>query len=171
MTWPPAAAKLVVNVAVPPTPTATVPRTTLPSWNVTVPVGVPAPGATAATVAVKVTAWPVTAGLTDDRRATADSAGLTITFANPALSAKPGPAKEAGRQWSPTPGDPTGGAGPAPSPGGGPSRVVPPGRGTVRVAPPPADVTVALSVTGCPKMAVAVDGLSDVDVFAPCPSP
>ena len=59
MTWPPAAAKLVVNVAVPPVPTATIPRTTLPSAKVTVPVGVPAPGATAATAAVKVTAWPV----------------------------------------------------------------------------------------------------------------
>ena len=29
-----------------------------PSLKVTVPVGVPAPGLTAATVAVKVTAWP-----------------------------------------------------------------------------------------------------------------
>ena len=79
MTWPPAAAKLVVNVAVPPAPTATVPRTTLPSMKVTVPVGVPAPGATAATVAVKVTAWPVTAGLTDDVRATVVVARLTVS--------------------------------------------------------------------------------------------
>ena len=76
MAWPPAAAKLVVNVALPPAPTATVPRITLPSLNVTVPVGVPAPGATAATVAVKVTAWPVTAGLTDDARATVVAAAV-----------------------------------------------------------------------------------------------
>src|SRR5947199_387231 len=34
--------------------------------NVTVPVGVPAPGATAATVAVKVTAWPDADGLADE---------------------------------------------------------------------------------------------------------
>src|SRR5882724_9748699 len=97
MTWPPAAAKLVVNVALPPAPTATVPRTVLPSLKVTVPVGVVAPGATAATVAVKVTAWPVTAGLTDDRRATVVAAGLTVTAtAAEALSAKPlVPAKEA----------------------------------------------------------------------------
>src|SRR5439155_1086528 len=78
MAWPPAAAKLLVNVALPPVPTATVPRTTLPSLKVTVPVGVPPPGATVATVAVKVTAWPVTAGLTDGFRATVVAAGLTV---------------------------------------------------------------------------------------------
>ena len=55
MAWPPAAAKLVVRVARPSAPTAAVPRTVLPSSKVTVPVGVPAPGATAVTVAVKVT--------------------------------------------------------------------------------------------------------------------
>ena len=38
-------------------------RVTAPSVKVTVPVGVPAPGATAATVAVKVTTWPKTEGL------------------------------------------------------------------------------------------------------------
>ena len=99
MAWPPAAAKLVVNVAVPPVPTATVPRTTLPSLNVTVPVGVPAPGATAATVAVKVTAWPVTAGLTDDPRATVVAARLTVTVAAAeVLSAKPLVPAEGGGQ-------------------------------------------------------------------------
>src|SRR5437763_1217285 len=101
MAWPPAAAKLVVNVAVPPGPTATVPRITLPSLKVTVPVGVVAPGATAATVAVKVTAWPVTAGLSDDRRATVVAAGLTATaVAAESLPAKPvTPEKEAVRAW------------------------------------------------------------------------
>src|SRR5689334_16366082 len=79
MTWPPAAAKVVVNVARPPAPTVTIPRTTLPSLNVTVPVGVPDPGATGATVAVKVTAWPVTAGLSDEARAIAVAARLTVT--------------------------------------------------------------------------------------------
>jgi len=53
MTCAPAVSELVVNVAgllsVP------VPRTVVPSLKVTVPVGVPAPGATALTVAVKVT--------------------------------------------------------------------------------------------------------------------
>lgn len=37
-----------------------------PSRKVTVPVGVPAPGATAATTAVKVTDWPTALGLTED---------------------------------------------------------------------------------------------------------
>src|SRR5512144_2738060 len=107
MAWPPAAAKLVVNVAVPPGPTATVPRTTLPSWNVTVPVGVPDPGATAATLAVKVTAWPVTAGLTDDPRATVVAARLTVSVtAAEVLPVKPPvPAKEAVRACVPTPSD------------------------------------------------------------------
>src|SRR5262249_37320378 len=43
-----------------------VPRTLAPSLNVTVPVGVPAPGATAVTVAVNVTAWPNTEGAAVD---------------------------------------------------------------------------------------------------------
>src|SRR4051794_22418207 len=107
MTWPPVAGKLVVIVAVPPVPTATVATTTLPSLKVTVPVGVPLPGATAATVAVKVTAWPVTAGLTDDRRATVVAAGLTVTgVAAEALLAKPlEPEKEAVSAWRPMPSD------------------------------------------------------------------
>ena len=37
------------------------PITAEPSWKTTVPVGVPAPGVTAATVAVKVTDWPTAA--------------------------------------------------------------------------------------------------------------
>src|SRR5262252_8527180 len=104
MAWPPVAAKLVVNVALPPVPTATVPRITLPSLNVTVPVGVPAPGATAATLAVKVTAWPVTAGLTDDPRVSVVAARLTVTAtAAESLAAKPlTPKKEAVSAWVPT---------------------------------------------------------------------
>src|SRR5258707_11903038 len=107
MAWRPATEKRVVNVAVPLAPTATVPRITLPSLNVTVPVGVVAPGATAATVAVKVTAWPVTAGLTDDRRATVVAAGLTVTaVAAEALAAKPVvPKKETVSAWVPMPSD------------------------------------------------------------------
>src|SRR5262249_55875858 len=77
MAWSPAVAKLVVTLAVPSAPTAKVPRTTVPSLKVTVPVGVPAPGARTPTVAVKVTAWPVTAGLTDGASVTAGAAGLT----------------------------------------------------------------------------------------------
>jgi len=47
----------VVYVATPPL-NVPVPRVVTPSLKVTVPVAVPAPGATAATVAVKVTDWP-----------------------------------------------------------------------------------------------------------------
>ena len=43
-----------------------VPKVVVPSLNVTVPVGVPDPGALAVTVAVNVTVWPNTDGLTDD---------------------------------------------------------------------------------------------------------
>jgi hypothetical protein len=42
----------------------------VPSRKVTVPVGVPVAGATAETVAVKVTDWPGSDGLTEDVSAT-----------------------------------------------------------------------------------------------------
>src|SRR5262245_14555683 len=76
----------------------------LPTKNVTVPVGVPAPGATAATLAEKVTAWPVTARLTDDPRVSVVAAGLTVTVvAAEVLAAKPlTPKKEAVSAWVPT---------------------------------------------------------------------
>ena len=49
-----------------------------PLVNETVPVGVPLPGLTAATVAVKVTVCPVTEGLTDDVRAVVVLAAFTV---------------------------------------------------------------------------------------------
>jgi hypothetical protein len=55
----------VVNVAVPPLRVA-VPSAVLPSRKVTVPVGVPDPGATALAVAVKVTACPTVEGLGEE---------------------------------------------------------------------------------------------------------
>ena len=45
---------------------ATAPNTVAPFLNVTVPVGVPLPGATAATVAVNVTGWANTDGLCEE---------------------------------------------------------------------------------------------------------
>src|SRR5262249_38741785 len=97
MAWSPATAKLIVNVALPPASTVAVPRMAAPSRTVTVRVGVPAPGATAATVAVKVTAWPGAAGFSDDARARAVAARLTVwARAAEVLFAKvPVPAKEA----------------------------------------------------------------------------
>ncbi len=53
------------NVAFPLLRTA-VPNAVAPLLNVTVPVGVPLPGATAATVAVNVTDWPNTDGLCEE---------------------------------------------------------------------------------------------------------
>jgi hypothetical protein len=65
------AAKLeVTKLACPELFRVSVPSVVLPSRNVTVPVGVPAHGATGLTVAVNATAWPNTDGLADD-----DSAG------------------------------------------------------------------------------------------------
>jgi len=55
----------VVNVAWPAL-SALLPSVFVPSEKVTVPVGVPAPGNTALTVAVKVTDWPNTEGLTEE---------------------------------------------------------------------------------------------------------
>src|SRR5262245_11060529 len=168
MVWPPATAKLVVNVAVPLAPTATVPRTTLPSWNVTVPVGVPAPGATVDTVAVKVTAWPVTAGLTDDPRVSVVAAGLTVTVvAAEVLAAKPlTPKKDAVSAWVPTNSDVGRVARPAVSSGAEPSSVLPSWKKTVPIGVPAGEVTVAVSVSNCPTTAVAVDVLSVVVVGA-----
>ena len=54
----------VVKPAVPPLNVA-VPKVVAESRNVTVPPGVPAPGALAETVAVNVTVWPNTEGLAE----------------------------------------------------------------------------------------------------------
>jgi hypothetical protein len=50
----------------------------VPSRNVTVPEGLPAPGATTATVAVKVTLCPKTDGLADEARLVVVLALLTV---------------------------------------------------------------------------------------------
>src|SRR5262249_46941770 len=142
-----------------PAPTGALPSTVAPSRKVTVPVGAPAPGATAARVAVKVTAWPGVAGLTDGARATAVAARLTVTTAAAeVLSAKlPVPAKEAVSGWLPTPSAMVKSSWPAALIGAVPSTVVPSRKVTVPVGTPTAEVTMAVNVTGWPKTAVAVD--------------
>ena len=50
----------------------------VPSLNVTVPVGVPAPGNTALTVAVRTTAWPNTEGLAEEASTVALLALFTV---------------------------------------------------------------------------------------------
>ena len=52
----------VLSVACPEASRVLVPSITAPSMKVTLPVGVPAPGGEAETVAVKVTDWPNTEG-------------------------------------------------------------------------------------------------------------
>ena len=66
----PAARAEVVNVATPPL-SVPEPIGLPPSRNVTDPVGVPVPGATAVTVAVNVTDWPKTEGFSDEVTAVA----------------------------------------------------------------------------------------------------
>src|SRR5580693_1455842 len=55
----------VLNVATPEPFSVAVPNTFVPSSKVTVPVGVPDPGAFAATVVVKVIDWPKSEGFTE----------------------------------------------------------------------------------------------------------
>src|SRR5437868_712334 len=66
MAWLPTARAEVENIAVPVADRVTVASVMLPSRKLTVPVGVPAPGAPALTVAVKVTAWPNTTALAEE---------------------------------------------------------------------------------------------------------
>lgn len=58
--------ELGVNVAVPDPLRPTAPRLVAPSWNVTVPVGVPLPGATTEILAVSVTDWLRMDGFADE---------------------------------------------------------------------------------------------------------
>jgi len=77
----PVAANDVEHVATPEPLVVCVPEVQLmgvePSLKVTVPVGTPPPGATAATVAVKVTPCPVMTGVTDVVRLVVVEAALT----------------------------------------------------------------------------------------------
>src|SRR5207248_1184357 len=82
--WLPTERAVVDNVAVP-LAKVVVPSVVLPSRNVTAPVGVPAPGATALTVAVKVTDWPNTDGLEEEVTVVALLAWLTVTSALPVI--------------------------------------------------------------------------------------
>ena len=56
----------VLNVATPEPFSVAVPRTFVPSSKVTVPVGVPEPGALALTVVVNVIDWPKSEGFADE---------------------------------------------------------------------------------------------------------
>src|ERR1700752_419363 len=86
MVWLPTASAEVVNVAIPPL-SVPVPMGLPPSRNVTVPVGVPLPGATGETVAVKVTDWPNTDGFVDEVTVVLVSAFTTVRGAVEVLPA------------------------------------------------------------------------------------
>src|ERR1700731_903690 len=76
----PTPAKMSLQVAMPATIGLPIQPAMLtpPSWKVTVPVGVPAPGGFAVTVAVKVTLWPATDGLTEELRAVVVASWLMV---------------------------------------------------------------------------------------------
>src|SRR5213594_302662 len=78
MVWLPTTSELVLNAAGPEPFTATGVRSVPSTVKVIVPVRVPAPGATALTVAVNVTDWPVTDGLPDEATAVVVLALLTV---------------------------------------------------------------------------------------------
>ena len=80
--WEPAVSVETVAVASPLVKGTAAPRLEPPSLNCTVPVGVPAPGAVAVTVAEKPTPWPEMEGLGDDPTATEVSALLTTWVAS-----------------------------------------------------------------------------------------
>jgi hypothetical protein len=67
----------VVNVAWPPLSDPE-PMGEPPSWKFTVPAGVPAPGPTTVTVAVKVTDWPNTDGLAEGATVVVVDAWFTV---------------------------------------------------------------------------------------------
>src|SRR5207247_3581011 len=77
--WEPTASVLVTNVPWPEPSRVPVPRMVEPSLKVTVPVGVPAPGLFAVTVAVNVTACPDSDGLAEELTTVAVLAFFTVS--------------------------------------------------------------------------------------------
>src|SRR5437879_2083160 len=75
--WLPAVANALVRMACPEALTVTLVGVPPSMVNATVPVRVPAPGATGLTVAVKPTGWPATDGLAEDASVVVVSALLT----------------------------------------------------------------------------------------------
>ncbi|MET7802276.1 hypothetical protein [Streptomyces decoyicus] len=60
-----------------------------PKSKVTVPVGVPAPGGTAATLAMKVTSCPATDGFGEETRVTSEDTWPTVWVVVPVEGVKP----------------------------------------------------------------------------------
>src|SRR5437660_11142396 len=83
--WLPTASDAMFSVAWPEASSAALPRFVAPSKKVTVAVGIPAAGATATTVAVKVMACPDTDGLTDVMNAVAVDPAFTVRLVLPVI--------------------------------------------------------------------------------------
>src|SRR5260370_11887195 len=77
MEWFPATRDEVVKLAVPAV-SGMVPNAVAPSRKVTIPLGIPAPGATAVIAALKVTACPKTVGLAEEVSEVVVVAGFTV---------------------------------------------------------------------------------------------
>src|SRR5205807_2643912 len=76
--WLPTASEAMLSVAWPEASSAALPRLVAPSKKVTVPVGVPAAGATAVTAAVTVMLCPDTDGLAEEAKLVDDEAWFTV---------------------------------------------------------------------------------------------
>src|SRR5690349_4101253 len=77
--WVPTAKELVeLDDALPPDSVTGLPKAEPSTKNWTCPVGVPAPGATGPTVAVKLTGWPNGEGLVDEVTVVVVPAGFTV---------------------------------------------------------------------------------------------
>jgi hypothetical protein len=74
----PTGSEVTVSDAIPAESSVALPRGTAPSKKVTIPVGVPAPGACGATVAVKVTDCPNTGEAADETTEVVVAAALTV---------------------------------------------------------------------------------------------
>jgi hypothetical protein len=150
----PAARAAVLKDATPLPLSVIVASTVLPFWKATVPVGIPAPGATAATVAVKVTDCPGFDGFGPEASPVVVEALVIVCVAAlPLLFAHPeAPVKVAVMVWLPLLSDAMlNEAWPDPFTGTFDARtVVPSVNVTVPVGTPALEVVVEVKVTGCP---------------------
>ena len=168
------AREVVVNVATSEPFSVPVPSVVAPSLNVTFPVGVPAPGATAATVAVKVTDCPNTDGLAEEVTVVVVLAWFTVcdTVLDVLVPKLVSPPYTAVIECEATESAAVANVA-TPDPFSVPvPRVVAPSLNVaVPVGVPPVPVTVAVNVTDCPKtegfcedVSVVVLGLTTASV-------
>ena len=172
--WLPTLRAEVVKVATPLAFTVPVPRVAVPSMKLTVPVGTPEPGATGATVAVKVTDCPKAVAFEDELSVVVVLAWLTVCVKGLLLLSLAvkfvSPGYDAVIVWLPTPkAEVVKVATPLAFTVPVPRVAVPSMKLTVPVgtpAPGATGATVAVKVTDCPKVVAFEDELSVVVVLA-----